>query len=107
MNKSQLQIIKDATTNLGDINSKFDAVVADAIGEIDKEIENLGNLVDELQDEFDDLSEKAQEGEKGNELEESIKAIGEAKSDLEDSKDELEAAPMDDIITKLDAIATK
>jgi predicted nuclease with TOPRIM domain len=107
MNKSQLQTIKDAVSNLGNINSKFDSLVAEAIGEIDKEIENLGNLVDELQDEFDDLPEKAQEGEKGTELEESIKAIGEAKSDLEDSKDELEAAPMDDIITKLEEIVTK
>jgi DNA repair exonuclease SbcCD ATPase subunit len=107
MKKEHLQIIKDAIANLEDIDSKFDTVVSDAIKDIDREIENIGDLLDTLQTECDDLPENQQEGDKGTKLQEFIDSLGEIKSDIEDIKEELEDSPMDDIINKLKEFSHK
>lgn len=107
MKKEHLTIVKDAVTNLEEVNGKFQSIVDDAVTNIDKEIENLGNLADELQEQFDEMSEKVQEGDKGTALQELIDAIGEVKSDLEDIKDELDGEPLADILNKLNELVTK
>lgn len=107
MKKEHLKIIKDVVDNLEKVNGSFQTVIDDAITEIDKEIENLGNLADTLQEQHDDMSEKAQEGDKGTELSELIDALGEVKSDLEDIKDELDSEPLGDILNKLGELVTK
>jgi DNA repair exonuclease SbcCD ATPase subunit len=106
MKKDHLKVIKDAIDNLTEQDGKFDSLVADAIGEIDKEVENLGNLKDKLEDEFEELSDNQQEGDEGTALQEAIEAIEEAKTDLEGIKDELDDAPFDDIINKLGEFTT-
>lgn len=104
MKKENLKILKDAIQVLTDQNHKFDTLVADTIGIIDKELENIGNLADNLQSEFDDMSEKQQESDKGSELEEAINKVDEIKTELEELKDELDDAPFDDLITKLEEL---
>jgi hypothetical protein len=107
MKKEHLKIIKAAIDNLTEQDRKFDDLVASAIGEIDKEVENLGNLKDTLEGEFEELSESQQEGDKGTALQEAIDAIEEAKTDLEGIKDDLDDAPFDDIINKLGELSPK
>jgi seryl-tRNA synthetase len=104
MKNEHRKILGDAIKSLAEQNSKFDSLVADSIGIIDRELETLGNLADDLQSMFDDMSEKQQEGEKGSELEEAINKVDEIKTDLEELKDELDDAPFDDLITKLEEL---
>jgi glutamine synthetase type III len=104
MKKEHLKILKAAITNLGELNRKFDSLVSECIGEIDKEMENIGGLAETLQGEFDELSEKQQEGDKGVELEETTEKLGEIKTELEELKDELDDEPFGDIISKLEEL---
>jgi len=104
MKREHQKIIKQAVTALTDQNSLFDKLVSDTIGMIDSQLENLGNLADSLQSEFDDMSETQQEGDKGTELEEAISKVDEIKTELEEIKDELDDAPFDDLITKLEEL---
>jgi|GEM_PF-3415126 hypothetical protein len=109
MKKEHQKILQTAVTALVEQNSKFDSLVADSIGVIDKELENLGNLADSLQSEFDEMSETQQESDKGSELEEAINKVDEIKTELEELKDELDDKPFEDLITKLEELdpATK
>jgi hypothetical protein len=104
MKREHQKILKETIAALTDQDHKFDTLVADSIGIIDRELENLGNLADSLQSEFDDMSEKQQESDKGSELEEAINKVDEIKTELEELKDELDDNPFEDLITKLEEL---
>lgn len=51
--------------------------------------ESLGMIQEELQEQYDEMSEKVQEGEKGEELAANITAIEEAVGSLEEAEEKL------------------
>jgi hypothetical protein len=104
MKKEQLQIIKDALENLTEANGSFEEPVSSAILAIDREIENIGKLREEFQEEFDEMSEKQQESDKGEKLNETIVALEEIVDELSGLKDEFDDNPFDEIINKLEGI---
>ena len=104
MKKEQLQIIKDALENLTEANGGFEDPVSSAIMAIDREIENVGKLREELQEEFDEMPEAQQEGDKGEKLTEEIEALGEVKDELDTLKSDLDSNPFEDAINKIDDV---
>jgi hypothetical protein len=105
MNKEQLVTVKEAKKEIEEAKEKVSNFIDEIIGKtIDPMIEEVGNLQDELQAQFDDLSEKQQEGDKGTELTEEIEALGELKDELDTFKTEFDDTAFDDIIAKFDDV---
>jgi hypothetical protein len=105
MNKKQLKIVQDAKAELESEKEKVSDYVDNVIlRTIDPQIEKIGNLQDELQAEYDDLSETAQEGDKGTKLQEEIDALGELKDELDTLKTEFDDTVFDDVIAKCDDV---
>jgi hypothetical protein len=105
MNKAELKVVADAKGEIEDAKEKVSNFIDEIIAKtIDPMIETIGNLQDELQAQFDDLSEKTQEGDKGTKLTEEIDALGELKDELDTFKTEFDDTAFDDIIAKFDDI---
>jgi DNA repair exonuclease SbcCD ATPase subunit len=107
MKKEQLQVVKDAIKNLGDLNDKIKDFVNDALEDIDREFENLGALQEKLEEEHTVLSEEDQEGDKGTELKDLAEEIEGIKEDIENVKDEFDDNVFGDIISKLEELLPK
>jgi hypothetical protein len=105
MDRAQLKILADA-------KGKFEAaweilkVALDTITDntLDPEIENIGNLKEKLQEEYDDLDAEKQDANEGQELEGTISEIEELMNELDTLKDELGNNPFEDVINKIDGI---
>jgi hypothetical protein len=105
MDKKQLKVVADAKGEIEDAKEKVSNFIDEIITKtIDPMIENIGNLQDELQAQFDELSEKQQEGDKGTKLTEEIEALGELKDELDTFKTEFDDTAFDDIIAKFDDV---
>jgi hypothetical protein len=105
MNKTQLKVVQDTKEAIDKAKEKFSNLIDEIISKtIDKEIENIGNLQDELQGEFDELSEKQQEGDKGTKLTEEIEALENLKNELDTFKAECDDSVFDDIISRIDDV---
>lgn len=74
------------------VNKDQKATLKTIAGILDATKSDLANIAQELHDEFDDLSEKAQEGEKG-----------EALNELADKLDEFDSS-LDGIVTELNGL---
>jgi prefoldin subunit 5 len=101
MKKEQVKLAVGSLQKIEEAKQTVNDAVASAIGIIDSEIETMGGLQADIQSEFDDLSEKAQEGDKGEKLNNDIEALQEILDELESVKDNLEEDPLDDVITKI------
>jgi len=104
MKKEHKQIIKDAMENIEAVGDKFHDFIAEVVPDIDREIENLGHLHEELEEAFDEMSEAQQEADKGQKAQEEMSEIESLISDLGTTKDELETAPFDDLLERLKTI---
>ena len=107
MEKEQIDIVKNSILKLEEIDVKFNTLVNESVVIIDAEIENLGNLADKLQAKFDEMDEEEQVGDEGTELEALVELVSEAKTELEDLKDEIDSAPCEEAISKLESIEVK
>lgn len=80
--------VEDLQVAMRQLNETRDAIVSD-----------LQQHHDEVEEQFDDLSEKQQEGEKGNAMEETMSYLQDALSELEQLDLEFSA---DDILSAID-----
>jgi hypothetical protein len=101
MNKTQSQIIKNAVENLNAASTDLHDHLISTQTEIEREMETIRSVKDELTEEFDDLSEEKQESEEGEALQETINELSDIYNDLENLNTELEESPFDDILTRL------
>jgi hypothetical protein len=104
MNKTQLKTVKDSKEKVESIKVELSELVDHVVLKIDEEIETIGNLQGELQEQYDDLGEKAQEGDKGTALQEDIDALGEIKDELDSIKDSLSEDAFEEIADKYDSV---
>jgi hypothetical protein len=105
MDRAQLKILADAK---GKLEAAWDIlkVALDTITDntLDPEIENIGNLKEKLQEEYDDLDAEKQDANEGQELESTISEIEDLLNELDTLKDELGNNPFEDVINKIDGI---
>jgi hypothetical protein len=106
MNKEQKNKLAQILKELVEAKTELDAKVT----EITTTLVSAGETVDEIkedtQDHFDALSEKAQEGEKGTELEADINSLDTIVDKIDSVKSELDdTGPLDDIIDQLKSLA--
>lgn len=67
------------------MNKEQKAILQDAENAVDEKVSALGDVLDELQEKFDGMSEKTQEGEKGEALQAEIDDLEEVISNLENA----------------------
>jgi len=69
------------------MNAEQKKVVKQALDEVASAKAGLEQVRDELQEAFDDLSEKAQEGERGSKMQEEIEQLEQAINGLEETEE--------------------
>jgi hypothetical protein len=105
MNKTELKIVTDAKGELEEAKEDLSNYIDKVIGEvIDPMIESIGNLQENLQGQYDDLSDKQQEGDKGTKLKDEINALEELKDELDTFRSEFDDSVFDDLITKCEDV---
>jgi hypothetical protein len=105
MKKEQLKIVKTSLTNLETAKITLTQAVNNAIAVLDDEFNTLTSLQETMQGDYDDMSEKVQEGEKGEALNNEIDKIGEILDQLGTGKDEAdEFDPFDPVIDTIKEI---
>jgi uncharacterized protein YukE len=81
------------------IASAFDAIIA-----LESAKEEIEDMVEELQNEFDELSEKVQEGEKGQKFQDELSVLEKLSSSIYDAIEDLNTSLVDDVITSLEEL---
>lgn len=104
MNKADLKIVSSSLENIKATQKKLNDMIAELRADILSEKETLENLQGELQEKYDDMSESAQEGDKGTELNDDLEKLGEIIDDLGSTDDALEVDIFDDVVEKYEAI---
>jgi methyl-accepting chemotaxis protein len=104
MKKEYLKKLKDILKDMEDQKSIVADTTEKVQNKIDEFLEKIGGVQEEMQVEYDDMSEKVQEGEKGEELNTTIEAIGEVVDELTSLKDEIDDDPFEETLDKLKSI---
>jgi hypothetical protein len=104
MKKKQLKIIADSKKVVEEDKKALSDYIDKLVSRLDDEIEVVGSVQEELQNEYDEMSEAQQEGDKGTALQEEIEKLGEIVDELTSAKDELNSDDLDDAIEKYDEI---
>jgi hypothetical protein len=104
MDKAQLKIVQDSKKVIDDLAANIKTVVETTITKVEEEKDKLETLQASMQDAFDDLSEEAQQGDKGTKMEEEINSIGEIIDELDNIKGEIDDEPFEDVVTKYEDV---
>jgi DNA repair exonuclease SbcCD ATPase subunit len=104
MKKEHTKIVKDVLKNIEESKNELDEITTALQTKLEENAESISNLIDELQSEYDDMSEKVQEGDKGEKLNTTIDKMTEIKDGLESLKDDFEADPFEDIVNTINEL---
>lgn len=90
MNKERAKKLEAAITTLEEAAKAIrDINIDEIVGQLSSAKEAIEGVQTEEQEAFDDMSEKSQEGEKGQRMSEIIDALGEVTSEIDDLIGEL------------------
>ncbi len=98
MNQQRRKELNRAIDHVTNLKANISTLLTD----LQEAMQIATDVKDEEQEAFDNLSEKAQEGDKGSAMQEAIENMESAIGELESLIDTLEAFDADDIVTKLD-----
>jgi hypothetical protein len=101
MNKEYKTKLANVLKDIEEAKTEWDKQLTNAITSIVDATETVDEVKDSMQEKFDEMSEKAQEGEKGTELEADINSLETLSSDLGIIKSNFDSNPFDDVIDQL------
>jgi len=101
MNKEQKQIITDAIENLDAARNILKDNMVQTITDIKRELDQLNIVKEGLEEEYENMEEKEQDEDEGQEITNAASALEDIHKDLTELKDEFEADQFEDIIASL------
>jgi DNA repair exonuclease SbcCD ATPase subunit len=108
MEKKQKDELAAILKNIEATKDELDNAAGRAAGEVEDIITRVDALKDTLQEKFDDMSEKIQEGDKGSALQEEVGELESLSDELDTLKGELEdSSPFDDVVNTFKGIIDK
>jgi predicted nucleic acid-binding Zn-ribbon protein len=92
MNKEHEKKLAKIADDLDKAKTELDNRLTDAETAIEKAKGDIVSLKDDLQGKYDEMSDTAQEGDKGTKLQEDIEKLGSIEDHLDEVKAEIESA---------------
>lgn len=105
LSKEHKSTVADIVANIKKGKESLDNAIKEFKSVLDSEGSELEDLKGELEDDFDNLSETMQEGEKGQSFQEKISKIDDICSSMDDIGDKLDVDVTEELLAELDDLA--
>lgn len=107
LSKEQISTVKDIIKNIKDAKDGLDVHLKEVKSIVEDEGGRLEELKNELEDQYEEMTEKVQEGEKGTKLQEITEKVGDVIDTLEGLEETLSNSPLDEPLSEIEELLSK